>query len=337
MAEHHVAVQINAPIHQVYNMFTHFNDFPKFMHFVKEVTYYDEQRSHWVAQIAGKHEWDAVNEDWIPDRQIGWRSINGFENRGKVTFQEVGNAQSRVDVFLYYNPPLGKLGDFAENMSLNTHFDEALQHDLENFARMVEQAPANKDDPMASSYLFHDDSAVGSGTATHQQKESMAQDTMMGQQALQKREQAIKQETSVREASMQEEQAHQEQEVARQQQTAQEMRASLARQQDLDKQIRSTQEAANAQPETDTYAEDPQQVRARTTIGGRGASIPNKALGDQDAFSARYPGHEQDEMQARRRVPSEQQATEIVNPEVQQTENESPWNDANLGPEGNED
>ncbi|HCF87591.1 MAG TPA: cyclase, partial [Ktedonobacter sp.] len=59
MAEHRASVTVNAPVHQVYGLFTHFNDFPKFMSFVKEVTYYDEQRSHWVAEIAGRHEWDA--------------------------------------------------------------------------------------------------------------------------------------------------------------------------------------------------------------------------------------------------------------------------------------
>lgn len=41
MAEHHVSVTVKAPVHQVYELFTHFNDFPKFMRFVKEVTYTD--------------------------------------------------------------------------------------------------------------------------------------------------------------------------------------------------------------------------------------------------------------------------------------------------------
>jgi len=50
MAEHRASVTVNAPVHQVYGLFTHFNDFPKFMSFVKEVTYYDEQRSHWVGR-----------------------------------------------------------------------------------------------------------------------------------------------------------------------------------------------------------------------------------------------------------------------------------------------
>ncbi|MBV9709753.1 MAG: SRPBCC family protein, partial [Ktedonobacteraceae bacterium] len=68
-AEHHATVTVNAPVHQVYALFSHFNDFPKFMSYIKEVTYYDEQRSHWVADVVGRHEWDAINENWIENRQ----------------------------------------------------------------------------------------------------------------------------------------------------------------------------------------------------------------------------------------------------------------------------
>jgi Polyketide cyclase / dehydrase and lipid transport len=115
MAERFASITVKAPVHQVYTLFTHFNDFPKFMRFVKEVTYYDDQRSHWIAQIAGRHEWDAVNEDWIEDRQVGWRSISGLENSGKVTFLQTGPDLTEVNVFLHFNPPggvAGKLGEF---------------------------------------------------------------------------------------------------------------------------------------------------------------------------------------------------------------------------------
>ncbi len=116
MAEHHASVAVNAPVHQVYTLFTHFNDFPKFMSFVREVTYYDDQRSHWVAEILGRHEWDAVNENWIEDRQIGWRSTNGLENSGKVTFLATGPVQTLVDVFIHYSPPGGILGEIGERL-----------------------------------------------------------------------------------------------------------------------------------------------------------------------------------------------------------------------------
>ncbi len=29
LAEHHASVTVNAPVHQVYGLFSHFNDFPK--------------------------------------------------------------------------------------------------------------------------------------------------------------------------------------------------------------------------------------------------------------------------------------------------------------------
>ena len=117
------------------------------MSFVKEVTYYDEQHSHWVAQVAGGHEWDAVNEGWIPDRQIGWRSISGLENSGRVTFQELGPNRTMINVFLYYKPPLGKLGAIADTLSVDEKFETALQRDLEHFSHMVEQIPPGRKIP----------------------------------------------------------------------------------------------------------------------------------------------------------------------------------------------
>src|SRR5437588_1044287 len=175
LAEHHASVTVNAPVHQVYALFSHFNDFPKFMSFVKEVTYYDDQRSHWVAEVAGTHEWDAINENWVPGRQIGWRSTAGLENVGRVTFQPVNNNQTLVDVYIAYNPPAGVLGDVGERLGAGQRFDNVLQHDLENFARMVDQAPPGALDPNSSNYLFHSGSAAGKGTTTSRQNATMGE------------------------------------------------------------------------------------------------------------------------------------------------------------------
>ncbi len=180
-ATHHASVAVNAPVHQVYALFTHFNDFPKFMSFVKEVTYYDNQRSHWVAEVAGRHEWDAVNENWIPDQQVGWRSTDGLENFGKVTFQPMNNNQTQVDVFINYNPPAGVLGDIGENLGVGGRFDQALQNDMTHFARMVDEAPAGALDPNSSNYLFHGDSAAAKGTTTSRQNQTMYDDPNMAQ------------------------------------------------------------------------------------------------------------------------------------------------------------
>jgi uncharacterized membrane protein len=125
LTEHHASVAVNAPQYQVYDLFTHFNDFPKFMSFVKEVTYYDDQRSHWVVDILGRHEWDAVNENWEKYRQIGWRSYNGLENTGRVTFETLGPLETLVDVFIAYNPPAGAFGDAGEKLGAGSRFEKA--------------------------------------------------------------------------------------------------------------------------------------------------------------------------------------------------------------------
>lgn len=173
MVEHHASVTVDAPLHQVYSLFSHFNDFPKFMSFVKEVTYYDDQRSHWVANVSGQHEWDAVNEDWITDRQIGWRSINGLNNYGRVLFQPTSTQQTHLDVYVNYQPPAGVLGSIGERMGVGKHFDDVLQKDLDNFAEMVRQAPANALDPNSSEYLFHSESAAAQGKTTARQNATM--------------------------------------------------------------------------------------------------------------------------------------------------------------------
>jgi ribosome-associated toxin RatA of RatAB toxin-antitoxin module len=173
MVEHRASVTVDAPLHQVYSLFSHFNDFPKFMSFVKEVTYYDDQRSHWVADVSGQHEWDAVNEDWIPDRQIGWHSVNGLNNYGRVMFQPAGERQTHIEVQIDYHPPAGLLGSIGEHMGVGKHFDDVLQHDLDNFAEMVRQAPVNALDPNSSEYLFHTGSAAAQGKTTERQNATM--------------------------------------------------------------------------------------------------------------------------------------------------------------------
>jgi uncharacterized membrane protein len=174
-AAHHASVTVDAPLHQVYTLFTHFNDFPKFMSFVKEVTYYDDQTSHWIADVAGRHEWDAVNEQWLPDHQIGWHSTKGLDNFGKVTFEPAGPSQTKVDVYVNYNPPAGVLGDVGEKLGAGSHFEHALQNDLNHFARMVDGAPPGALDPTSSNYLFHSESAAAKGATTARQDESMQQ------------------------------------------------------------------------------------------------------------------------------------------------------------------
>ena len=64
-------IEVEAPLSTVYNQWTQFEDFPKFMEGVEEVRQLDDRRLHWKAEIGGKEkEWDAEIFQQIPDHRI---------------------------------------------------------------------------------------------------------------------------------------------------------------------------------------------------------------------------------------------------------------------------
>lgn len=300
MVEHYASVTVKAPVHQVYELFTHFDDFPKFMSFVKEVTYHDERRSHWVVQVVRQYEWDAVNEDWIADKQIGWRSTSGLNNAGRVKFSALGPNRTIVDVYIRYIPPSGPLGELGQNFGVSSYFDMVLQKDLSNFARMVEEAPAGALDPMSSHYLFHKESAVARGRLTSRQKEAMALDPRMSPQALAERQARIEQEDALRRQAEQEREEARQRQAEQQRQAEREQRerlASEAARRRLEQRAREAAilNSASIQPATEY---DPLQWSATYAWLAHG-------LGDKDGLRARVPNYTQDPMTSRRPVKSQ--------------------------------
>ena len=177
MAEHTASTAVNAPVAQVYALFTHFNDFPKFMSYIKEVTYKDSQTSHWVANVVGDHAWDAVNDGWVENQRIGWRSIDGIENSGHVAFESLGPNQTKVSTTINYTPPAGVLGQIGETLGAGKLFENKLQEDLDHFAKMVAEAPAGSLDPTSSTYLFREGSMADKGKTTEAQNATMGDTT----------------------------------------------------------------------------------------------------------------------------------------------------------------
>jgi ribosome-associated toxin RatA of RatAB toxin-antitoxin module len=319
MAEHSASIIINAPVHQVYVLFTHFQDFPKFMRFVKEVTYLDtdEQRTHWVAHVLTDYEWDAVNEDWIPDQQIGWRSTSGLQNTGKVKFRTLAPQRTAVDVYISYVPPSGALGQLGEAFGAGSYFDTILTEDLEHFAQMVEQAPEGALDPMSSHYLFHPNSAASLKVITSRQTNAWAHDPQMQPGALAERQVRIAREAHVRETA---EQARVEAEKQRRRQAQlaeQVQRAVLEREATRRLQEQQEHEADLAQIQATPRPLDP----VFDTLGGRNASKDRTAFGDRDGLRPRHPDYEKSPMMAR--YPFKAKGTVKLSEEELKTD--SPW------------
>ena len=317
MAEQYASVTIDAPVHQVYSLFTHFRDFPTFMYFVKEVTVSDEQRTHWVVHVLRDYEWDAVNEDCIPDQQIGWRSTRGVFTRGKVKFRSIDPQRTMVDVYLHYIPPFGPLGRLADMLGIGGRIEAMLKEDLAHFARMVQQTPPESLEPMASHYLFHPRSAVTSKTITQQYAKAMLQDPRMSADALAERRASIEREQAQQRTREQEhalaeqERRERERQAMRQHQEilAQEALKRLQEQKELEEeQARRAQERRVWHPVYDT-------------LGGRDASRDRTAFGDRDGIRPRHPEYERSPMSARYPL----QGGNPTQPLTEEETDTSPW------------
>jgi uncharacterized membrane protein len=135
-------INISAPVAEVYGFWSNYDNFPMFMHNVKEVCDMNDGFSHWVvAGPAGTSvEWDAYLTDLDVNRRLAWESVPGatVANAGEVCFSENPDGTTRVDVRLSYNPPAGAIGHAVAAMfgaDAKTEMDE----DLLRMKTLVEQ------------------------------------------------------------------------------------------------------------------------------------------------------------------------------------------------------
>ena len=128
-------IDVKAPVSTVYNQWTQFEEFPRFMEGVEQVTQLDHKRLHWKAKIAGKEkEWDAEIFEQTPDQRIAWRSIEGAKNSGEVSFQALDANSTRITLRLSYLPEgaLEKAGDAVGIVS------SRVEGDLKRFKEFIE-------------------------------------------------------------------------------------------------------------------------------------------------------------------------------------------------------
>jgi uncharacterized membrane protein len=108
------SIDVECPISTVYNQWTQFEEFPRFMKGVNSVKQLDDKRLHWEAEIGGKiKEWDARITDQVPDYLIAWQSEGGEYTSGAVNFTSVNPNCTRISLQLMYDPEgfVEKTGD----------------------------------------------------------------------------------------------------------------------------------------------------------------------------------------------------------------------------------
>ncbi len=128
-------IEVDAPLSTVYNQWTQFEDFPKFMEGIEEVRQLDARRLHWKAEIGGKHkEWDAEIFEQIPDQRIAWRSTSGSQNSGMVNFQPASGNHTKVCLKLNYDPE-GMVENVGDLLGV---VGRRVQGDLERFKDFIQ-------------------------------------------------------------------------------------------------------------------------------------------------------------------------------------------------------
>ncbi len=134
------SVEVNCPVRAVYNQWTQFEEFPRFMSGVKEVQQIDDTHTHWRATIWGKEkEWDAEITEQVPDQRISWRSISGdAPNAGTVRFEPIDGDRTRVRLTMAYEPQgaLENIGDALGAMS------SQVESTVKDFKKFIEQRGA---------------------------------------------------------------------------------------------------------------------------------------------------------------------------------------------------
>jgi uncharacterized membrane protein len=134
----HIAksIEVGAPLRAVYNQWTQFEEFPRFMTGVKEVRQIDDTHVHWHAEIWGKEmEWDAEITEQEPDHRISWMSLEGAWNAGTVRFEPAEDDKTRVRLVMAYQPEgaVEVAGDVLKFL------ERRVQTTLEDFKKLMEQ------------------------------------------------------------------------------------------------------------------------------------------------------------------------------------------------------
>ena len=131
------SIEVQVPVQQAYNQWTQFEEFPNFMEGIQSVQQLDDTHVQWVAEIRGESlEWTTEITEQQPDEKIAWKTIEGeVKNDGVVTFEQVGDGQTRVNVRMDVEgeSTAGNVaGDLLGIVKRQVHGD------LERFKRLIE-------------------------------------------------------------------------------------------------------------------------------------------------------------------------------------------------------
>jgi uncharacterized membrane protein len=136
------AIDVMAPVEAVYAFWSRYENFPRFMSHVREVTLGADGRAHWVVAGPGgiPVEFDTEETRHEPNEAIAWRTVPNSQvaHAGLVRFTTHADGSTGVDVRMAYNPIAGALGHLVASL-FGADPRRAMDDDLARFKSLLEE------------------------------------------------------------------------------------------------------------------------------------------------------------------------------------------------------
>jgi uncharacterized membrane protein len=129
------SIDVGVDVTTAYDQWTQFESFPQFMEGVDEVRQIDDTHLHWVTSVGPvTREFDATVTEQHPDERVAWKSDDGPEHAGVVTFHRLDEQQTKVTVQMSIDPD-----GFVENVADKANIlDQRVKGDLKRFKEFIE-------------------------------------------------------------------------------------------------------------------------------------------------------------------------------------------------------
>ncbi|HEY0532162.1 MAG TPA: SRPBCC family protein [Actinoplanes sp.] len=129
------AIEVSAPLHTVYEQLAAFENYPRFMSGVQEVTPIGHDQTHWIMDVDGKRrEFDAQITERSLDERVAWSTTEGPLLAETITLRPMGETKTQIVAQLE--------ADIAFLMPSDRHgqasLTRRLKTDLTTFKSLVE-------------------------------------------------------------------------------------------------------------------------------------------------------------------------------------------------------
>jgi uncharacterized membrane protein len=129
------AVDVAVPVEVAYDQWTRFEEWPEFMHRLESAEQIDDTTVAFSAKIWGiNRRFEAEILEQVPRQRIEWDVSEGIAHSGVVTFHELSDRLTRIDVTLDIEPH-GLIEKAARGMRI---VKRAVRADLHRFKAYVE-------------------------------------------------------------------------------------------------------------------------------------------------------------------------------------------------------